>query len=143
MKNWKIFLAGAALFLAACVTAGIDFGNNSSEYANDGECDDPRFAGGGMASSLDARNIRRDASDCSQLLAAQRIRPARTRDQWQVSMCASVDFGNNSSQWARDRECDDPRFTGPGVDDILVPADLKADAADCRALCNAGQVWLK
>ena len=31
--------------LLVAVTAAIDFGDNSSEWANDGECDDPRFAG--------------------------------------------------------------------------------------------------
>lgn len=144
--NFKIvmMLAGAGV-LAACVTtaSGISFGSNSSEYANDNECDDPRFTGGGMATSLHVNNIGKDARDCQTLFSAQRIRLARTQDQWDTAQCRSIDYGNNSSTWARDNECDDPRFTGPGVDELLVFEDLKSDAADCRALCNAGEVWLK
>ena len=142
----KYALIGVGILaLTACVMTAGDafFGNDSGPYARDGECDDPRFAGGGMASSLDARNIMRDASDCAALYQAQRIRPQRTRDQWNTAMCTRIDYGNNSSRWARDNECDDPRFTGPGVDDILLAEDFKADAQDCRALCRAGAVWLK
>lgn len=139
------FWAIGLMALTACVTTvgGIDFGSDASEYARDGECDDPRFTGGGMASSLDARNIKRDATDCLSLYQAQRIRPQRTQDQWDIAMCRRVNFGNNSSRWARDGECDDPRFTGPGVDEILQVVDLRADASDCRALCNSGAIWLK
>ena len=43
---------------------GIYFGVDSSEWANDGECDDPRFAGEGMAATLLDEDINRDASDC-------------------------------------------------------------------------------
>ena len=45
---------------------GIDFGDDLSEWANDGECDDPRFSGSGMASAstFDDSNIAHDASDC-------------------------------------------------------------------------------
>lgn len=145
MKHIYLFAALGALGLTACVTTvgGLQFGNDSGSFARDGECDDPRFAGGGMASDLDARNIMKDATDCSQLYQAQRIRPQRTRDQWNTSMCRSIRYGNNSSEWARDNECDDPRFTGPGADEILLLEDLKADADDCRRLCNAGAVWLK
>lgn len=145
MKH-KLFLTIiGAIFLTACVTTvgNIQFGNDSGAHPNDGECDDPRFAGGGMASDLDARNIKGDATDCSRLYQAQRIRPQRTRDQWDTSMCRSIRYGNNSSEWARDNECDDPRFTGPGADDILLLEDLKADADDCRRLCYAGTVWPK
>lgn len=139
-----LMLAGAGV-LAACVTtaAGLSFGNNTGDYPNDNECDDPRFTGGGMASSLSVDNIGKDATDCQTLYSAQRIRLARTRAQWDVAQCQAIDYGNNSSNWARDNECDDPRFTGPGVDEILLPEDLRADAADCRALCNAGEIWLK
>ena len=32
-----------------------------------------------------------------------------------------VDFGTNTSRWAFDGECDDPRFAGPGAADVLLP----------------------
>jgi hypothetical protein len=43
---------------------GIDFGDDSSEWANDDECDDPRFEGSAMAIGLNDTNIRADATDC-------------------------------------------------------------------------------
>ena len=51
----------------------LDFGNDRSLWSNDGECDDPRFEGEGMASSLSSRNEGRDASDCRELYEAGRI----------------------------------------------------------------------
>lgn len=133
------------LVLTACMTGGamINYGNDSSDYANDGECDDPRFTGGGMSKSLRTDNVEADATDCRKLHEAGAIRPARTRAQWTVDQCAKLDFGSNSSQWARDGECDDPRFTGPGADDIMLPVDKGHDAQDCRAACLAGEVWPK
>lgn len=135
----------AALALAGCMTTanGINLGNDSGDFAKDGECDDPRFTGQGMADVLIDTNIGKDATDCRKMLDAQRIRPVRARADWTPQMCKGIDFGNNSSEWARDGECDDPRFAGPGVDEVVTPKDLKRDAADCRALCNAGEAWLR
>lgn len=137
-----VFAFGLLLSVGACM-AGMDMGDDSGPFAHDGECDDPRFTGGGMASGLNAAQIKHDASDCSTLLAAGRIRPAATGQAWNPQQCKAIDFGDNSSTFARDGECDDPRFTGPGVDNILVSSDEKADAQDCRAACFAGEVWLK
>jgi len=127
------------LTLAACMS----FGDDSGPYANDGECDDPRFVGGGLASSVSNESIGADATDCVKLQQAGRIRWERTRDQWDIAQCDAVDFGNNSASYANDGECDDPRFTGPGVDSIMLESDLGTDANDCRALCKNGSVWLK
>ncbi|MEO0359219.1 MAG: hypothetical protein AAF386_13205, partial [Pseudomonadota bacterium] len=60
-----------------------------------------------------------------------------------ATQCDAIDFGNNSSTFARDGECDDPRFDGPGTDSIMLRSDLLSDAKDCRAACNAGQIWLR
>jgi len=135
----------AALFLAACaVTAtSIDFGDNSSALANDGECDDPRFAGPGMAPSFADVNIQRDAEDCRRLYNAAEVRLAQTQVEFDIAQCNSIDYGNDASQWARDGRCDDPRFTGPGVDNILNDDDIGTDATDCRSLCTSGRVWLR
>ena len=53
-----------------------DFGDDSSEWANDGACDDTRFVGdrgAGAWFSNDA-HVGRDATDCRNLLNAGRIR---------------------------------------------------------------------
>jgi hypothetical protein len=55
---------------------------------------------------------------------------------------AQVDFGDDASQWARDGECDDPRFAGEGSAETLVEADLYHDATDCRTLFDQGRVML-
>jgi len=147
MTRNRYFLLFGFLAVAACTAPiiynGISFGDDSSQWSGDGECDDPRFVGGGMAYDLDTDDIQRDASDCLRLYQAQRIRLVRTRAQWSTSQCREVRFGNNSSSYARDGECDDPRFTGPGTDSILLGGDRMKDAADCRALCSAGSVWIR
>ncbi|MXO89812.1 hypothetical protein [Pontixanthobacter aquaemixtae] len=43
----------------------IDFGTDGGDWANDGECDDPRFVGEGMTSTpLLDEDIKSDATDC-------------------------------------------------------------------------------
>jgi hypothetical protein len=115
---------------------GIDFGDNSSAWANDGECDDPRFEGPGTAVELVPEDQGRDAGDCSTLYEAGEISlipdPA--------DIVGDIDFGDNSSQWANDGECDDPRFDGGGADDILLAEDMAKDANDCRALFLSGEI---
>lgn len=49
------------------IVDGIDFGDNLSVWAFDGECDDPRFAGPGMASDVNDSNLFHDADDCTAL----------------------------------------------------------------------------
>jgi putative peptidoglycan lipid II flippase len=80
------------LFLRDIVTDplvidGVAFGVDSGRYANDGECDVPRFEGAGMTTTpLLDEDIRADASDCSQAWRAGTIRlrdaapPAPTTD---------------------------------------------------------------
>lgn len=54
-----------------------------------------------------------------------------------------IEWGDDSSQWANDGECDDPRFEGPGASPIMLDEDLKHDATDCRELYEAGRIQLK
>ncbi len=54
-----------------------------------------------------------------------------------------IDFGDDSSEWANDGECDDPRFEGEGVASILLDQDLYRDATDCRDLYNRGRIDLR
>ena len=68
----------ASMDSGANVSSGLgasgDFGDDSGRYANDGDCDDTRFGGdrGGAAVDNDS-HIRRDATDCRNLLRAGRI----------------------------------------------------------------------
>lgn len=48
-------------------TGTIEWGDNGSRWANDGECDDPRFAGPGVSSVTLAEDRYHDANDCRQL----------------------------------------------------------------------------
>jgi len=56
---------------------------------------------------------------------------------------AQPDFGDNTSRWANDDECDDPRFEGEGAADTLLEADNGHDANDCRKLFAAGKITLR
>ncbi len=51
------------------------------------------------------------------------------------------DFGDDSSPYANDAECDDPRFEGPGMTATrLLNSDRFADASDCQAAWVAGDM---
>ncbi len=60
-----------------------------------------------------------------------------------ASLSASIDFGDDTSDWARDGECDDPRFRGLGMAAATSPADRGRDATDCRALFESGDITLR
>lgn len=49
--------------------ADINFGDDLSDWANDGECDDPRFGGSGSANTILDEDAFHDATDCSDLYA--------------------------------------------------------------------------
>jgi hypothetical protein len=116
----------------AVATAEIDFGDNSSEWANDGECDDPRFSGSGSAEETLAADTLKDADDCKAAYEAGTVTFNGDVD------VADIDYGDDTSQWAKDGECDDPRFSGTGVADELLDVDTGHDATDCRAAVEAG-----
>ncbi|RUO32475.1 hypothetical protein [Aliidiomarina soli] len=76
--KWALLAATTALTLSAC--GGFDYGDDSGLWTMDRECDDPRFVDvpgtpGGMASSLDENDTRRDATDCEGLHKAGWIEP--------------------------------------------------------------------
>ena len=123
----------------------VDFGNNSSDWANDGECDDPRFEGQGMASVLLDEDLGRDANDCRALYNSGMIRlvGSGTSMTTRPSNAGDINFGNDTSDWAHDGECDDPRFVGTGMAAILLDEDLGRDATDCRNLYNRGSIRLR
>ncbi|WP_322890287.1 MULTISPECIES: hypothetical protein [unclassified Yoonia] len=128
----------------ACLAGGpamaqdINFGDDSGEWANDGECDDPRFIGPGMTETvLLSSDVLRDASDCRTFFNAGQLTLRG------VAADGTIDFGDDSSEWARDGECDDMRFAGPGM--TLTPLlfeDVMTDATDCRNAFDAGLLTL-
>jgi hypothetical protein len=125
---------------APAIAADIDFGDDSSDWANDGECDDPRFSGTGAAVELVDEDLGRDATDCRAALAAGTV---TFNGQATAIATPEIDFGDDSSEWARDDECDDPRLEGPGTAVELLDADIRKDATDCRTAYENGTVTLK
>ena len=119
--------------------ADIDFGDDTSDWANDGECDDPRFTGEGAAEELIDADRMHDATDCQAAFEAGTV----TLKSDTASDASAIDFGNDSSEWANDGECDDPRFEGDGAWSDASNADILKDASDCRAAYEAGTVTLK
>lgn len=122
--------------------AGIDFGDDSGQWSNDGECDDPRFDGEGSAVNLDDAHLGRDATDCRDLFLAERVIYLGDDPHMEFITFDGIDFGDNRSQWSEDDECDDPRFEGIGMAESPTGIDLGHDATDCRTLYESGDVAL-
>ncbi|MBE7732800.1 hypothetical protein [Devosia faecipullorum] len=139
-------LSGLSVPALAQANAEIDFGDDSSEWANDGECDDPRFEGAGMAVELEDIDLGRDASDCRAAFEAGRIALAATSaaapEAGREPEATEIDFGDDSGEWANDGECDDPRFAGSGMAIELEDIDIARDASDCRAAFEDGAITL-
>ena len=131
-----------AILAAPLCTAGqdIDFGEDSSPWANDGECDDPRFDGPGTADTLVDGDLLRDAADC--LMLFERGEVWLRGDASLIVAGQDIDFGDDSGNYPNDGECDDLRFEGPGAYTDPLEEDVFRDASDCLALFDSGQVWL-
>ena len=147
-----IFLFVLAFPLSATSTLAIDFGDNSGTFPFDGECDDLRFSGPGASGTDSATNLMRDAYDCREQYNSGNIyinnnieisEPTYSSsddDAFYDTEWEESDFGDNSSEWAYNGECDDPRFEGWGMADILVEDDARADAFDCFTLFSQGDI---
>ena len=152
-KTFSHILAGAmalATLPAPVFAQSIDFGDDASRFARDGECDDMRFSGAGMTSTtLIDSDIRHDATDCRAaynqgrltFLGGQRsggtTTPVRTDS-------SRIQWGDNSSRFANDGECDDKRFVGAGMTStILIDSDIKHDATDCRVAYEQGRLSIR
>ena len=141
----------SVLLASPAIAQQIDFGDDSGEFSMDGECDDPRFAGPGMwQGELSVSNNHRDATDCRSLFEDGQVWLAETGNQSGLyydentgrgGAMVADHFGDNTGEWPFDGECDDPRLTGPGIADTLYGENEGRDAADCRALHEAGEVW--
>ena len=101
----------------------IDFGDDAGDYAQDGECDDPRFEGPGMGVALDS-HLAHDATDCRELFESGRVSlrgagsdsPA-TRESPTVGQAASRARGRGQGP-----ECTRERLIGLGVLDSSISA---------------------
>ena len=139
---------GTTTTTTAAPAGEIDFGDDSSEWNKDGECDDPRFQGTGAAAELIDADLKKDATDCRTAYEAGTVTLKDTvgtapADIAIATPIDAIDFGDDSSEWNKDGECDDPRFEGTGAASELVDADLKKDATDCKAAYEAGTITLK
>ena len=130
-ESGRISLRGSDVALPRG-TPALDFGDDSGDWARDGECDDPRFEGPAMGLTDSESDRGRDATDCRELFESGRV----------SLIDVEVDFGDDASQWARDGECDDPRFEGPGMGLTDSEKDRGHDATDCRTLLEAGRISL-
>jgi hypothetical protein len=142
MRILGLFGVLASLSAAPVWAQSIDFGNDSSQWSNDGECDDPRFEGPGMTTTpLLDEDILSDATDCRDayeagLLFLKGEGPADLE-------IDGINFGNDLGQWSNDGECDDPRFEGAGMTTTpLLQDDLLRDATDCSSAWQAGRLTL-
>ena len=117
--------------------ASVEFGDDTSTWANDQECDDPRFFGIGMAANLLEADILHDATDCRALFLAGSIDLIAESNPTPED---GIDFGDNISDLALDGECGDPRFAGRGMASSVADTDMFHDADDCRALFEQGSI---
>lgn len=146
---FRLFTMASALLLIVPATAqetpaadfgGIDFGDDAGNFANDGECDDMRFAGDGMTETpLIADDLYHDASDCRAAFAKGTIALAPLF--MRLAGEAEIVWGDDEGEFSRDGECDDLRFEGPGMTTTpLIPEDIGHDATDCRAAYKDGKI---
>lgn len=147
-ESGQIWQAPAAIVYVD-MPGGFSFGDDTSDWANNGECDDPRFGGDGAASTLLEGDAFRDATDCEAAYDAGTIQVTEEGATWEApALPVFVDlpddfvFGDDTSEWANDGECDDPRFAGDGAADILLEDDAFHDATDCEAAYITGDIQL-
>ncbi|MBX7456900.1 hypothetical protein K3152_01440 [Qipengyuania sp. 1NDH17] len=115
------------------------FGDDSYEHAKDGECDDIRFTGEGMAEHLLTEAIGRDASDCR----AAWVDGTIERNPWfnEPAPGEDYDYGDDRSGFANDGQCDDIRFVGAHTASLpYLTGDIGHDASDCRAGIEDGSL---
>lgn len=118
MRRLPLTILAAVLSLGVAGSAPAQ--ENTCRWANDNECDEPRYGGtGACENGTDANDCRAEASAMERLFA---LVPADLRTR----------LGNDTCRWAFDRECDDANFGGTGA------CTAGTDATDCRALAMGG-----
>jgi hypothetical protein len=144
-------------------------GDNSSRYANNGVCDDMRYAGIGMATFLINQDTGHDAVDCRAGIQRGDLHLRTARDptvaQWNSAWEAlraqntvreltrrpagipartdgTPSFGRDAGDMDRDGYCQDPRFFGAGMLPTYEDARSR-DATDCRNAWLLGGIRLR
>lgn len=128
------------------IPEGLVFGDDSSRWAYDDQCDDPRFEGDAAAAKMLDEDLGRDAQDCRIAFETGSVTLVEGGMETPVPSrrpASLINFGDNTSRWSGDAECDDPRFVGRGSAMKLDPADEKHDAMDCRAAYENGRIRLR
>lgn len=146
MTAWTAKTIRAAIdrdFNGFVIADGIVFGDDSGSYAEDGECDDPGFTGRGMADSQSADQAGKDKTDCLNAYLSGHVKRAPAIPVDTSITADGIRFGDDTSPFANDGECDDPRFEGDGMADNFREADSLHDATDCFAAYEEGQITLK
>lgn len=115
-----------------------NFGGDEGEWAEDGECDDPRFRGVGMTdTTLLEEDVMHDAADCQAAWESGDLKLIG------VSAGGTPDFGDDEGDAAEDDACDDLRFAGGGMSaTALFPENIMHDASDCEAAWDDGDIEL-
>ncbi len=121
---------------------GIDFGNDRMwRWAFDFECDDGRFENRpgrqGMAESTQAEAVGHDATDCREAYDNGDIERTEVMDP------DDFRFGDDTSAWSYDGECDDDRFVGEGTAATVAREHRGHDATDCFRAYRDGRIVLK
>lgn len=140
--SFALIRATSALAAGSNEAAGIEFGNNLSEQAFNGICDDPRFryTDGRAEEALSGENMFHDAADCFQKFIAEQI-------VLREPGIPGIDLGGDGETFGLDYRCQDPDFVidprreARGAGDAGA-ADAKGqDATDCFRAYLAGEVW--
>lgn len=155
MRNPTSHVFSALLLLGAVAQApamaqNVDFGDDASQFAKDGECDDKRFSGPGMTETLllDS-DVKHDATDCRAAYSQGRLTyQGNARNAEPATPPSSrnnhIQWGDDASKYAKDGECDDKRFVGAGMTSTpLLDSDIKHDATDCRVAYEQGRLQLQ
>lgn len=131
-------------FSGTAFSEDIKYGDDSGPYPTDGECDDRRFYGTGVVTGeLNWESLGKDATDCRTAVQSGRAALWDREKAKAATECAAQRWGDDSSEYADDGVCDDPRFEGLGAANILINDDSGRDATDCRRLCEFGLIYLR
>lgn len=141
----KISLISAIFVIAAgtAVAQDVNYGDDSSQWANNNECDDRRFIGASMTAILNNEDVGRDATDCQAGVDSGALRVWSLAASLKATACEAIDFGDDSGEFANDDECDDARFEGIGMASSVGQEHTGSDASDCSRFCDAGIVSLR
>ena len=128
--------------LVASTGASLAQGTNSCRWANDNECDEPRYNGTGACpdgtDTNDCRGIAQGGTNTCRWADNGECDEPRYNgtgncpDGTDTRDCRGPTGGNDSCRWANDFECDEPRYGGTGA------CRDGTDYSDCRGLAVGG-----